>query len=571
MKKVWFMTLAVAAMMSTPSLAQQEAEPAGGVAATDVRNELSVWGLGGASSFLYSPNAGAATLGYGGGGGIGVGRFFNPSFGLRFGVELMTYATEFKAPSFSTEYVEKDNNDGTDFFFRTGFYNYREKQKAMMLNLPIMACYERGWLYAQLGLKLGLSLSDTYNATADSIVMKAFDTYSEALYSNIPEQGFTTYPNAAHSGSLKLGLNIALSAEVGAKWKLSSKLSLYTGIYADYGLLNVVSKGERLIDYVPRDAPAGEHTYSSVLSSALSATVGEQLFTNRVGMVSAGIKIALGINTTTLFAAAKKEGAGDAYSDSRSSYAAPQDDRAEPEKKQPLKAEQEENERTAKEQEKADRQKAKEEKEQEKAQAKAQEKAEKQAAKERGKLTPRQQQMEDDIVELKRVQEVLMQQAESSSKNQEAILGAVKAAQDAATAAAEAARAAQTAVMNMQGKDMQGKNNAAERKALTAARKDASNLSFKIQVAARRTPLDNIDEPFARFNLDMKISEERYPDESAQGYIYKYVVGAYRSVDAAVEACNEVRSKGIADAFVVAYHRGKRISMAEAFNLLNRQ
>lgn len=550
MKKVWFMTLAVAAMISTSSFAQQNTEHVEEAGVKEVRNELSVWGLGGISSFMYKPNEGSTTLDFGGGGGIGVGRFFNPNFGLRFGLEFMTYTSEFKAPSFETRYPLMDG-DGDNFEFRTGFRNYKEVQKAMMFNIPIMACYEQGWFYAQLGLKLGLSLNAPYTATADSIIMTGYyEDMSNTYKGNMSDYGFTNYTNTRHEGNIKMGLNLALAAEIGAKWKLNNKFSLYTGIYADYGLLNVAAKkNEYLIDYIQRNATANEHNYNSVLNSALSNTIGSKNFTDRVGMLSAGIKIALGINTTTLFASAKNEPVSDAYSDETTSYLAPRDELTKEDKRQ-LKAEQEEQEKVTKEQEKSSKEK---------------EKAEKQAAKERAKLTPRQQQMEDDIAELKRVQEILMQQAESSNKNQEAILGAVKAAQDAAAAAAEAARAAQTAVMSMQSKDK-----VAEKKALTAARKDARYLNFKIQISARRTQLGDVNEPFAKFGLDMKITEERYTDET-QSYIYKYVVGSYKSVDAAVEACNEVREKGITDAFVVAYYRGKRITMAEAYNLLNKE
>lgn len=558
MKKVWYMTLAVAAIISTSGFAQPSAaEPTDRAAVKEVRNEVSVWGLGGVSSFLYSPTVGSATPGIGYGGGIGVGRFFNPNFGLRFGLEFMTYATDFNAPTFTTSYV-CTNGSGENFDFRSEFSNYKEKQKAMMLNIPVVASYERGMFYAQLGLKAGLSLSATYTATADAITMKG-------IYEGLPEKDFaTTDPYyTKHSGNIKLGFGLALTAEAGAKWKLSNKLNLYTGIYADYGLINVVSlKNEDLINYLESNVLADAHHYNSVLNSALKTTVGTEHFTNRVGIFGAGVKVALGVNTATLFAAADKEDANDAYaSDQAQPYltATPSEAPAEEEVQDEQKQVEQEPAESAKEKEKAAKAAAKA---QEKA-AKEKAKAEKQAAKERAKLTPREQQMEEEIAEVKRVQETLLQQAEATNRNQEAILGAVKAAQEAATAAADAARTAQAAVMNMQ-----GRGKAAEKRPATA-RKDAGGLVLKIQISARRFPLDDINEPFAKYALGMKITEEQHEDE--QGALYKYVVGSYRQVDAAVEACNEVRSKGIKDAFVVAYHKGNRISMAEAYALLNKQ
>jgi len=69
---------------------------------------------------------------------------------------------------------------------------------------------------------------------------------------------------------------------------------------------------------------------------------------------------------------------------------------------------------------------------------------------------------------------------------------------------------------------------------------------------------------FAEYNLGMRITEEQHNN------LYKYTVGSYRQVEAAVTACNDVRNKGITDAFVVAYHKGERISMVEAYRILGR-
>jgi len=211
---------------------------------------------------------------------------------------------------------------------------------------------------------------------------------------------------------------------------------------------------------------------------------------------------------------------------------------------------------------------AKEEKKRLKAEAEARKKQEKLAAKGKAVIAPvapeteaKLQQLEKDIAELKRMQEELRQQLELYTRNQSLVLEAVKAAQEAS---AEAVRTAQAATQQSNIE----KNKAAEKKAAAAARKEANSLIFRIQISARRSRVD-VNDAFDKFGLGMKVMEERHEDDNNL-YIYKYVVGSFRQVDAAIEACNEVRGKGIKDAFVVAYHKGSRITMADAFNMLSK-
>ncbi|MDR2938628.1 MAG: hypothetical protein LBU92_06825 [Prevotellaceae bacterium] len=536
MKKVWCMAVAAVVAFSGSSFAQQAAAFGEELTVREVRSEFSVWGLGGISSFMYSPAVGSTIPGFGGGGGLGLTRFFTPNVGLRIGAEVMTFSTVFKGQNFVTNYATPL---GEPYDFR--FKSYEETQTATVLNIPVMGAYEQDWFYASLGMKVGVMLNSKYTATIDSLFK--VENSNEAYYS----------ANIKNSDKLKLGLNLALSAEVGARWKLGDRTSLYAGIFADYGLLNVSGKNnEHLIDYIEGGAPAEDHKFHSILNAAQADDFPyKRDFVHQASLLSVGLKVALSVSSSTLFTSTKKPADYEmlqAQADEAAYYDAPMTR----EEYQPQQSADEKSEQkvTAKERAKAD---------------KEQKKAEKQAAKERAKLTPIQQQMEYDIAELKRTQEMLMQQAEATNKNQEAILGAVKAAQDAATAAAEAARAAQTAVVSMQ----ENTEKKTERKAPARAREGARQLSFKIQISARGTHLEDIDEPFAKYGLGMKITEELHSDD-ANNFSYKYVVGSYKQLDVAVEACNEVRSKGIADAFVVAYYKGNRITMTEAYELLNR-
>ncbi len=83
---------------------------------------------------------------------------------------------------------------------------------------------------------------------------------------------------------------------------------------------------------------------------------------------------------------------------------------------------------------------------------------------------------------------------------------------------------------------------------------------YRIQIAASRIPLN-----FAAYNINKDIVTE---DISGSDMV-RYMVGMYEQLTEALENRKEIRSKGLSDAFVVAYHQGKRIQVGEARRLQN--
>ncbi len=55
------------------------------------------------------------------------------------------------------------------------------------------------------------------------------------------------------------------------------------------------------------------------------------------------------------------------------------------------------------------------------------------------------------------------------------------------------------------------------------------------------------------------------------GDVYKYTFGSETDYDKAVEIQREVRSKGYKDAFLIAMHNGKRISLQQAFEIIKKE
>jgi outer membrane protein OmpA-like peptidoglycan-associated protein len=120
----------------------------------------------------------------------------------------------------------------------------------------------------------------------------------------MPKYGFDTYANPDMSTSdSKLELeNINLAAaELGMKWAVSDRISLYTGVYFDYGLKSVTKKTTYdLLAYNVASPQA--YQYNSILQSQQS-TAGE-LFVDKVVPMAVGFKLRLSVGAG--FAASKK-------------------------------------------------------------------------------------------------------------------------------------------------------------------------------------------------------------------------------------------------------------------------
>ena len=88
------------------------------------------------------------------------------------------------------------------------------------------------------------------------------------------------------------------------------------------------------------------------------------------------------------------------------------------------------------------------------------------------------------------------------------------------------------------------------------------NISFIVQIMVGPENL-NADQ-MQKLNSLGEIKKER------KGEMYRYFAGTYNSIDAANKRLNEVKKKGYLDAFVFAKYNGKRITIKEANQIINK-
>lgn len=265
------------------------------------KHEISAWGIGGFSSLNYDSSLGERDNRTGMGVGIGYSYAITKNISINTGLEYASY----KANYFQHELKDATymTNDGTDDFeFRYTVRNYKERQIHKTLNIPIMVQYQTEGDYAffgSLGGKIGIPIKSEYSVTR--LFMKTTGYYEQygGLILDEPEFmgfGLYGYPEGREGNKdLDMKLAFMLSAEAGLKCKLYKSMSLYTGLYVDYGINDVRdNKNKEFQEYNTTNPENIIH--NSVLASGYTSDGEWKNMTDKVIPISFGIKVRLAFN-----------------------------------------------------------------------------------------------------------------------------------------------------------------------------------------------------------------------------------------------------------------------------------
>jgi hypothetical protein len=253
-------------------------------------HELSLYGIGGYFPVPYVLSGNGKKGGnIGGSAGVEYIFHFNPSIGIIMGVEMADYRSKV---SFGSAYDEYNTGTGKNMLkFSYSLRDFEERQNIMQLSIPIMVQYSLPLdsygsvsLYAAGGLKLGFPLKAKTRITQGTVTTSGYYPYENIEYKNLPKHGFVTdEPLPDVRRDIDVGFsNTILAFDVGARFSLTDKIGLYTGLYLDYRLLGTGNRQYRnLIEY---NDPA--LIYNSVLNTGLM---------NRENMMSIGLKVKIGL------------------------------------------------------------------------------------------------------------------------------------------------------------------------------------------------------------------------------------------------------------------------------------
>jgi outer membrane protein OmpA-like peptidoglycan-associated protein len=165
-----------------------------------------------------------------------------------------------------------------------------------LLNIPISLIYRVGKYnryYASLGFKLGIPVYGRYTASGGTVTTSGYytDYYQEEIWQD--DLGYGAFPVRTMEKSLKIGLSYTGTFETGMKWNIGTGADLYTGVYIDYGLNNVIRgyAKKRFVGY-NYDNPAEPHI-NGLLASVYGSPGNRQAFMEKVSPLAIGIKLKL--------------------------------------------------------------------------------------------------------------------------------------------------------------------------------------------------------------------------------------------------------------------------------------
>lgn len=281
------------------------------------KHEFSVWGSFGLSTFRYDLSYGDRDCKSGFMFGLGYTYFFNYHWGLGIGAELSLLRTSLDISNFTDAYyIQAFNGADRPLYLSVQGMDYEESYKAFYINIPLMAKYQLDvWkqhkFYATGGFKLGIPVSGSYS-TNGSYRAVGYDIDDSGNPIGDAMVGFHDLGktiNADQKGmDYDFGVNFILALEAGMKWKLTDQLSLYTGAFVDFGLVNV-RKGDndlRVGDYIPKDANSYDQQTNPVLNSVYGMDSKE--YTDNVKTFSAGLKVQLAFGMKPFVQRKDKEG-----------------------------------------------------------------------------------------------------------------------------------------------------------------------------------------------------------------------------------------------------------------------
>jgi len=259
-------------------------------------HEITLGGGIGQSALQYKSAIGGKSLGFGGHVGLGYTYFFGEHFGIGTGFELSFYNSKLRNGEFHTVHANlTDPSDGETFDFHSKVSKYYDKQKATYLNIPIMLHFQTkgaNRFYAAAGTKIGIPLNGKSTSSADFENNGYFHSTANWASTQTFMQ-FGTFINREQTEDLKFKTAFMLSLEAGMKWKLGEKTSLYTGLYLDYGLNNILNDDAKsIIDY-DITASGASFTHHGAFSSSYTEASTTTAITEKVVPMAIGIKLNL--------------------------------------------------------------------------------------------------------------------------------------------------------------------------------------------------------------------------------------------------------------------------------------
>lgn len=274
----------------------------GGLRAQELpQDEISVYLLGGFTQLRHG-SAFSSEGNFGGGGGASYASPISRYWDVVGGLELLYYHSAAKADSLygSAEGIYTGNGRIEPMYFQSAVAGYAEQEHITYLQVPLMIRFKTPVagdhkFYIAAGVKAGYSIITHYSSAITtmetSIYLPDVEQYLRAPI--MRGHGVGTYANETSKGSssFKTG-NVSVAVEAGMRWRVSRGISLYTGLFLDYGLWETGPRqSETDLPLVTYDETSNTLLYNSMLSSKNQEQ--NKAYVDKLGLLAAGLKVSL--------------------------------------------------------------------------------------------------------------------------------------------------------------------------------------------------------------------------------------------------------------------------------------
>ena len=282
------------------------------VSAQKQEHEFSIYAGGGFAAFCFQPTIkNASSMGYGGDAGVGFTGFISSNWGIHTGIGVGFFNVINTVNSF----VFVTHNKiicGYPSDLHTTLSDYKETHKTIFLTVPLMLQFQttmeqygnrkkgkKVGYYAMTGVKAQCLFNYKYTSEIASLNNKAYFPEFNSWLTSFPSEGVGSFNGNNASGKLKFNILAMFALETGAKWRIGDKLFLYTGVYFDCGLHDFTKKYRKRDDYYTSHEQLKELTLLK--------------FTDRMNLITIGIKLRLGIKLHSGFSKSQKNGCHYSY------------------------------------------------------------------------------------------------------------------------------------------------------------------------------------------------------------------------------------------------------------------
>ena len=293
--------------------------------AQKTHHEFSITADGGFAAFCFQPAAkgsssvelykdigtdfngynGVSSTGFTSGIGVGFTGFLSPHFGIHVGAGFGAYSIKTKVKELRTFTPELIDQDETlDYNLYTNLYGYKEIQKTLFVNFPVLFQYQtvqkQSWnweqsqkrsFYAAAGINVLLLVNNKFESQVTSFHNAAYYLATKNWAATQSFKGFGTFAGSSNSGKFKTMVLAVFVFETGVKWRVDKNTYLYTGAFFNCGL-NDGTKTMR-------------QDYKNFTDPDALKDITLLGFSDRINLMAAGIKLRL-----ALFADSNKSGFG---------------------------------------------------------------------------------------------------------------------------------------------------------------------------------------------------------------------------------------------------------------------